>query len=866
MEEKCMEPSEVACADFDNQQSLRILLASEKKLLALLAQGRPLSEMLELLTRAVEQLAGDAVCALVQLDTSAAGFHIASAPNLPPPFRHAMEHTELHQMLCACGVSVLRDEAVVTADIEHEGSCGGLRAPALAAGFRACWSVPLLAPTRAVLGTLALYFPRVRKPHGLELELVQHIAFMAARCIEHDQREDALQENEALFRAVFENERDAIAIIDPETRTFVTVNSAFERLFGYSRDEALGMDIGAVSTTPAQVPGQLAQLLLASQPAAIERLPLKCKDGSVFLAESTQCVLVVRGRRLLCILARDVSAQSRSEKTVALAAKVHESMAEGIAISAWPGPILTVNSALAQLTGYSREELIGEDGSFFYADKKLWHRIASKCLRNHAAGDAEVMLRRKNGTLVPCLLSLHFALHKADEPVTLIAVYKDLSMRRQQDNRLLFLTNHDVLTRLPNRLLFYKRLDQAIASAQREHRRFAVLFIDLDRFKNINDTFGHPTGDLLLQLVSDRLYECMRKTDLVARLGGDEFAILAESVPNMTAVIELAEQVMAALAQPFYIEGQELFVPASVGISLFPQDGDDANTLIQSADVAMYRAKGSGKNNYQFFAADMNTASLEHMMLENALRHALQRHQFQLYYQPKVQASTANIYGMEALLRWNHPDLGIIGPSRFIGLAEEMGLIGSIGDWALQEACRQNAEWQHAGYSALVVSVNLSSRQLKDDIVKTVAETLDRTNLAARWLELELTESTVMQEPEQNALVLRALREMGVQISIDDFGTGYSSLSYLKQFPINTLKIDQSFVRDITEDPNDAAITDAVIAMARSLKMEVIAEGVETAEQLNFLRENGCDAYQGFLYSRPLPAREFQKLLPRPKP
>jgi diguanylate cyclase (GGDEF)-like protein len=476
------------------------------------------------------------------------------------------------------------------------------------------------------------------------------------------------------------------------------------------------------------------------------------------------------------------------------------------------------------------------------------------------------MLRRKNGTLVPCLLSLHFALHKADEPVTLIAVYKDLSMRRQQDNRLLFLSNHDVLTRLPNRLLFYKRLDQAIASAQREHRRFAVLFIDLDRFKNINDTFGHPTGDLLLQLVSDRLYECMRKTDLVARLGGDEFAILAESVPNMTAVIELAEQVMAALAQPFYIEGQELFVPASVGISLFPQDGDDANTLIQSADVAMYRAKGSGKNNYQFFAADMNTASLEHMMLENALRHALQRHQFQLYYQPKVQASTASIYGMEALLRWNHPDLGIIGPSRFIGLAEEMGLIGSIGDWALQEACRQNAEWQRAGYAALVVSVNLSSRQLKDDIVKTVAETLDRTSLAARWLELELTESTVMQEPEQNALVLHALREMGVQISIDDFGTGYSSLSYLKQFPINTLKIDQSFVRDITEDPNDAAITDAVIAMARSLKMEVIAEGVETTEQLNFLRENGCDAYQGFLYSRPLPAREFQKLLPLPKP
>ena len=509
------------------------------------------------------------------------------------------------------------------------------------------------------------------------------------------------------------------------------------------------------------------------------------------------------------------------------------------------------------MTGYGQEELVGRDGGFFYDDKKLWHRIASKCLRSQTPGDAEVMLRRKNGTLFPCLLSLHFARQGASDPVTLVAVYKDVSAWRQHENRLLFLSNHDVLTRLPNRFLFYKRLDQAIAVANRNRRRFAVFFIDLDRFKNINDTFGHPTGDLLLQLVAERLEECVRKTDLIARLGGDEFAILAESAADMAAATELAEQIMAALSQPFHIEGQELFVAASIGIGIFPQDGANAEALIKSADVAMYRAKGSGKNNYQFFAAGMGTAPLEHMMLENALRHALPRGEFQLYYQPKVHASSARIYGMEALLRWNHPDLGVIGPARFIPLAEEMGLIRVIGGWALQEACRQNAEWQRAGHAGLVVSVNLSSSQLQGDIVATVSDTLLQAGLAARWLELELTESTVMQAPEQNALVLHALREMGVQIAIDDFGTGYSSLSYLKRFPIDTLKIDQSFVRDITDDPNDAAITDAVIAMARALKMGVIAEGVETAEQLRFLRENGCDSYQGFLFSQPLAGRRI---------
>ncbi|MGB6053601.1 MAG: EAL domain-containing protein, partial [Burkholderiaceae bacterium] len=780
------------------------------------------------------------------------------------PLRRLLEQSDLKHGPGSCTAAIDTRQPAIVADIASDPRWQDMREPMLEAGYCASWSVPMLTPTNDVLGTFALYFRRPRAPQGLELDLVQYVAYAAARTIERTRLDLALAGREEMFRAIFENELDAMAIIDPDSRRFLTVNPAFERLFGYRREEAVGLQLEAISLEPEDVPQLLRELQPAAEAPGIVRRRLKRKDGSVFLAEYTGTVLHLRGRRLVCGIARDISAQHRSEQALSLAAKVYESMTEGVVISAWPGPVLAVNGALATMTGYDRDELVGHDGGFFYADQKLWYRIAAKCLNSQTPGDAEVLLRKKSGALFPCLLSLHFARPEEGEAQTVIAVYKDLSAHRQTENRLLFLSNHDVLTRLPNRFLFYKRLDHAIATASREQRMFAVLFIDLDRFKNINDTFGHPTGDMLLQLVADRLYECLRKTDLIARLGGDEFAVLAESVRDMSGAIELAEQLMAALAQPFHIEGQELFVPASIGISVYPEDGQNAEAMIKSADVAMYRAKGSGKNTYQFFAAGMNTASLEHMMLENALRHALQRNEFRIYYQPKVQASTARIFGMEALLRWQHPDLGLIGPARFIPLAEEMGLIRRIGDWALQEACRQNAEWQRAGYPQLVVSVNLSSTQLGEDTVGAISDTLDQTGLAAQWLELELTESTVMQSPEQNARVLQALRKMGVQISIDDFGTGYSSLAYLKRFPINTLKIDQSFVRDITEDPNDAAITDAVIALARSLKMNVIAEGVETREQLRFLRDNGCDAYQGFLYSQPLPAADFQKLLPRP--
>ena len=845
--------------EFGGVESLRALLTLEVTLMQMLAKDHALAPTLEWLAQALGELAGGAICAIQQLSAAGTELQTLAAPGLPPLMRAPQDAAAAPDQ--GLGLAALHTAAPrIVTDIGASALPAELRQAARKAGLAACWSLSIQAPAPQVLGVFSLYFRQPIEPRAGELDWLHHAAFLAGCALQRSWQDDRIADGEDMFRAIFENEMDAMAIIDPEQHVFVAVNPAFERMLLYSRSEAVGMPVVTISTRPEQTRLRLQQLN-ESAPRNVLRRRLKRRDGSVFIAETSAYFLSLHGRRLICAIARDISAQYRSERALSLAAKVYESLTDGIAISVWPGPILTANHALLQMTGFSLEQLVGQDGGFFYQDPELWQRIASRCVSSNVPGDAEVLLRRQDGTVFACLLSLHFSRTSADAPVSLIAVYQDLSVRRQQETRLLFLTNHDILTRLPNRFLFYRRLDQAIAAAADDGRRFTVLSIDLDRFKNINETLGHPTGDLLLRLIAERIAGCVGKSDLLARFGGDEFTILAESVPDESGARQLAARIVQALARPFEIEGQELFVSASIGISLFPQDGGDAETLIRSADIALYRAKGEGKNNYQFFAADMSRASRERMQLENALRHALAAQEFVLYYQPKVRISSAGIYGMEALLRWDHPQLGLLNPVRFIPLAEEMGLIRDIGSWALQQACHQNALWQQAGIAPLVVSVNLSGLQLTDGVLEVVGAALDDSHLPARWLELELTESTVMGAPETNARMLHALRAMGVKLSIDDFGTGYSSLSYLKRFPIDTLKIDQSFVRDIVSDPNDAAIIDAIIALARSLNIGVIAEGVETTEQLHFLRDSGCDSYQGFLFSEPLATADFERLL-----
>jgi diguanylate cyclase (GGDEF)-like protein len=428
--------------------------------------------------------------------------------------------------------------------------------------------------------------------------------------------------------------------------------------------------------------------------------------------------------------------------------------------------------------------------------------------------------------------------------------------RRQAEDRVHHLAHYDELTGLPNRSMFTQRLSHALIQARRNDKPLAILFIDLDRFKNINDTLGHEAGDRVLMEVAQRLQGCLREGDTVGRLGGDEFVVLIEELPEPMHVAAVAQKILAAVVKPFIAGAQEFHITASIGISTYPDDSEDMQGLLKSADIAMYRAKEQGKNNYQFYSALMNIHTVERLALESSLRRALERNEFLLHYQPKVDIGSGRITGMEALLRWQQR------ATQFIALAEETGLIVPIGAWVLKTACARNQSWRELGLPPLRMAVNLSARQFAhENLLQDVARALDEAGLDPAALELEITESMVMHDPERAVKLLSRLKDMGIHLSIDDFGTGYSSLSYLKRFPLDSVKIDRSFIRDIPGDADDAAITRAIIAMAHSLRLKVIAEGVETEAQLSFLREHGCDEMQGYHFSKPLPEDAFLRLL-----
>ena len=428
-----------------------------------------------------------------------------------------------------------------------------------------------------------------------------------------------------------------------------------------------------------------------------------------------------------------------------------------------------------------------------------------------------------------------------------------IQSEREAAQQVEYLAYHDKLTGLYNRSMFSRLLEQGLTESRRYGRPLAVMFVDLDRFKNINDTLGHEAGDALLQEVAQRLKSCMRDSDTIARMGGDEFVVLLPSANDQEGLAAAAQKILGVLAQPFAIGGQEFRVTASIGISMYPGDGDDEPTLMKHADIAMYQAKEEGRNSFMFYSPAMNRHSIERLAFESSLRMALEAQQFHVHYQPKVDCRTGRMTGVEALLRWRHPELGAVSPAKFIPVAEEMGLIVPLGRWVLQTVCRQHVAWIHQGLAPLRVAVNLSARQFADDrLLDDVTSILAETGMKAVHLEVEITESMLMRQPEKAKRVLEAFKRLGIWLSVDDFGTGYSSLSNLKRFPIDTIKVDRSFVRDLPANQEDQAITDAIIGMAKTLNMSVVAEGVETHGQAHFLRDRGCDEIQGFYFSRPV--------------
>jgi len=533
------------------------------------------------------------------------------------------------------------------------------------------------------------------------------------------------------------------------------------------------------------------------------------------------------------------------------------------------GSVTYLNAAAEQLTGWKLAEAIGlpleqvlriVDAS---THEPAPNPMTAAIEQNKMVGLAPncLLVRRDGGE--SAIEDSVAPIHDRRGTVTgAVMVFRDVTTRRALSLQMAHLAQHDSLTDLPNRMLLMDRLQQAIALAHRRERRLALIFLDIDRFKHINDSLGHAIGDRLLQSVGKRLLASVRRADTVSRQGGDEFVILLSDVTRIEDATVCAETILAALRESHFIDKHDLHVTASLGISTFPDDGADSETLLKHADAAMYHAKVCGRDGYQFFKAEMNTRAVERQSLEVGLRGALARREFELNYQPKVDLATGAMIGVEALIRWHHPRRGLVPPAQFIPVAEESALIVPIGRWVLHEACRQQRAWEDAGLRAIPIAINVSAAELRTkDFVAGVRETLAETGLNPHCLEFELTETCLLQDSTSTSAILRDLKEMGVRLTLDDFGTGYSSLSFLQKFPIDTLKIDQSFIRDLTTDPGDASIVNAVIGMGDSLHMTVVAEGIETREQLVFLRESRCPEGQGDYFSRPVAAGKFATLL-----
>ncbi|MGZ4163345.1 MAG: putative bifunctional diguanylate cyclase/phosphodiesterase [Tumebacillaceae bacterium] len=528
------------------------------------------------------------------------------------------------------------------------------------------------------------------------------------------------------------------------------------------------------------------------------------------------------------------------------------------------GNFLSSNPACSEVLGYSAEELSAKSGSLQHAMSQEDFERSQRHFQKAKEGQAteyDVTVTNKEGkqldlhvTNVPIVVN--------DEIVGVYGIARDITEHNLAEERIRHLAYYDMLTDLPNRAMFEELIKQELERARDEKRMLAVLLLDVDGFKYINDTFGHTLGDLLLKTVAYRMTNSLSEDTIVSRSGGDEFVFLLPKIGNVEDAVKLAQNILDMMSKPFLLKGNELFLTASIGISVYPNDGTDFNELIQHADTAMYRAKDLGRNNYQLYTSGMNAHMLPRLSLEKDLRNALDNNELLVYYQPQVSANTGEVTGLEALIRWKNPRLGMISPGEFIPLAEETGLIVPIGEWVLRTACRQNKAWQEMGFPPMRVAVNLSMRQFgRDDFVETVARVLEETRLEPKYLDLEITESITMQNVERTVKMLHDLKNLGVQISLDDFGTGYSSLSYLKHFPLHMLKIDQSFVRDITTDSDDAAICSSIIALAHSLQLSVIAEGVEEEAQLAYLLKHGCVEMQGYLFSPPKPAADIEEML-----
>ncbi len=678
---------------------------------------------------------------------------------------------------------------------------------------------------------------------------------------------DALQSSDSDYRGLFEAAHDAILIVDPSSETVLEVNQRACEMYGFVRHEFLGMRLDLLSEEVEKSRSLIRETARGGLSTSIEAVHLR-RDGSKMLVDIHSSVINYQGDWAIVTINRDITERERTrielETSLSLLQATLESTADGLLVVDTSGKIVTFNQQFVEMWRLPNELVDqGNDAEVldFVRDQLLQPQsflAKVRQLYQDPEAESQDLLRFKDGRFF----------ERYSKPQRLggksagrVWSFRDITERKKAEEATRHHAYHDHLTGLPNRMLFEDRLRHAVAQATRGHQMLALFFLDIDRFKTINDTFGHAAGDRLLVEVAERLTSRKRSGDTVARLGGDEFLILVNNLRRVEDAARVAQGVLEAIRPAVVIEGHELHVTTSIGITLFPHDGADGETLVKNADIALYRAKDQGRDGYQIYAPDMNARALEKLMFENSLRRAIDAHELLLHYQPQVDTTSGQITGVETLVRWRKKNGELVMPGDFISLAEDAGLIGPLGEWVLETACTQGRVWHDAGFN-LRLAVNLSVHQLqRPGFLDTVSRVLETTGMDPHCLELEVTESAVMQDPEQGIRSLGKLREMGILIAIDDFGTGHSSLSYLRRLPVTTLKIDQTFVSGLGQDDDVGPIVKAIIAMGHSLGMHVLAEGVEREDQHAFLRAHGCDDMQGYYFSRPLALDAMNELL-----
>lgn len=668
-----------------------------------------------------------------------------------------------------------------------------------------------------------------------------------------------------IYQSIFDYSSEGIIETDNKG-VIIAVNPSFIKTTGYSEEEVIGKRPNILSSGihPLKFYIHMWAALYEKGQWSGE-IWNKRKNGEIYPEWLTITAIKDENEKLINYtgIFTDISVYKKNESDLRLYERVFAASLEGIMITDKRGVIVSVNPSFTTLTGYTRVEVIGETPSILNSGRQNTDFYINMWSSIHEKGfwKGEIWNKKKSGEVYPEWLSISTIYDKNQETINYVGVFSDITERKESEEYLKYLANYDTLTDLPNRVLFKARLEVAIENAKRYDKKVAILFLDLDRFKGINDTLGHNVGDYVLKQVAERLSQNVRKSDTVARLGGDEFTIILPEIKKEDVAISVVNKIFKALTYPFFYKEQELFITTSIGITFYPDDAISIENLLKNADSAMYKAKEQG-NRFALYTPDINDKLSRDRIIEQGLHKALDRAELTIYYQPQIDLKTKKIIGLEALLRWIHPELGYVSPAEFIPVAEQTGLIVPIGEWVIKEACRKNKDWQEKGYPSITLAVNLSARQFMDsNLVPTIIRILKETKLDPKYLDLEITESISIYNINKIIQILTELKAIGINVSIDDFGTGHSSLSYLKSFPITHLKIDKSFVDDIVSDKSNLVIIKAIIEMAHGLDLKVIAEGVESKEQLLYLEKLNCNAAQGYIFSRPLPTLEIEKLL-----